>query len=287
MQQFLSRQIVIVAAPGMRWLASVLAERLNRLQHPVWKRERDAIVGTRLQQDVAAIQLASVVVVIDTVWFRCSKRGQHLMDAANDRRADIISIEEPTPGRVFTWSTNIHLVLPSTLGRTEVDALTLEVSERIRWLEGRVSQGIRAPVGGHGRYVFVSYTRQNDDIARRVREQLDRDRIGRWDYGDSPRAPSDYQPEIDKAIRRCHLMVVLLTPAWLQSPDCRHEASLAAALKKRCLWLLCGDLEPPEPVQDRDRFDFRSDHQEPALQRLAAEIYPSRRRSAHRAKIAP
>ena len=116
---------------------------------------------------------------------------------------------------------------------------------------------------------MLSYTRKDATLARRVRDHLKQELIVPWDYGDSPRTPTHYSPEIDDAIRRSSAMVVLLTAAWDQSQDCRYEAKQAAELSKRCVWLRCDETRPPWPVDDGDTLDFRPRQRSATLLQIA------------------
>jgi len=137
----------------------------------------------------------------------------------------------------------------------------------------------RGPVGRPGLFVMLSYRREKQkNLARLLRKQLEEATITLWDYGDSPRRETEFRCEIDTKIRESRAVIILLSRAWLESPECQHEAKLAAELQRRRIWLLCDDSRPPEDVDRADCFEFRLNHRKETLRQLPHIIFPSRRK---------
>jgi hypothetical protein len=137
----------------------------------------------------------------------------------------------------------------------------------------------RGPDGRPGLFVMLSYPRKgNVTLATLVREQLEREHVTAWDYGDAPRKQANYQDEVAAKIKDARVAIFLLSKAWLRSEECQREARIAAQLDKRRLWLLCDDSPPPEDAGPADRLDFRPRHRKKTLQQLARKIFPSRRK---------
>jgi hypothetical protein len=174
----------------------------------------------------------------------------------------------------------VHLDLPPQLDRDVVNKLIKQVSESIHRIEMVYSMNRpRGPVGRPGLFAMRSYARKGDDtLATKVREQLEREHVTLWDYGDAPRKQTNYQVELAAKIKDARVVIFLLSKAWLQSEDCQLEARQAAQLDKRRLWLLCDDSPRPEDADPADCLDFRPRHRNKTLQQLAHKIFPSRRK---------
>jgi hypothetical protein len=195
-------------------------------------------------------------------------------------RRGVITIwkRRPRPGEPYPWSSSVHLDLPEQLDTQSVDTLIKQVSDKINYIEEVYStNGLRGPVGRPGLFAMLSYRREQVDLARLVRNQLEKENITSWDYSAAPRRQANYRAELDGRIQASKVVIILLSQAWLQSEECQRESRHAADLHKRRLWLICDDTSPPEDADPADCVDFRPKHRKRTLQQLSHKVFPSRR----------
>jgi hypothetical protein len=271
----------ILGPPGTRRLQSQLQSGLNRMSHLIRKQPTGISASEVSKEERWAVAKAWTVVVIATPAFCRSVRGIELMQIRDGSRRGVITLSKkrPKPGETYPWTSKVLLDLPPQPDRDGVDKLIKQVSEWIHRIETVYStNGPRGPVGRPGLFAMLSYARKDDTLATKVREQLEREHITPWDYGDAPRKQTNYQDEVAAKIKDAKVVIFLLSKAWLQSEDCQREARLAAQLHKRRLWLLCDDSPRPEDAGRADCLDFRLRHRKKTLQHLAHKIFPSRRK---------
>lgn len=283
MEDVVSGFTYILGSPGTRELQRLLRDGLNRLQHLIRKPPTGVSESQELEEERWAVSVAWTVVVIATPAFCRSFRGRELMRIRDGVRRNVITIWErkPRPGEAYPWRSNVHLDLPEQLDTQSVDTLIKQVSDKINDVEKvYTTNGPRGPVGRPGLFAMLSYRRErvDRDLARLVRNQLERDNITSWDYSDAPRRQANYRAELEGRIQASRVVIILLSQAWLQSEECQWESRQAADLHKRRLWLLCDDSSPPEDADPADCFDFRAKHRKRTLQQLSHKIFPSRRK---------
>jgi alpha-tubulin suppressor-like RCC1 family protein len=95
------------------------------------------------------------------------------------------------------------------------------------------------------KYVFISYSSQNQDSARELRDVLDQNGIRCWMDIHSIRAGGDFGTEIRKAIDDCGLFVLLVSRESQNSQWVPKELNYAISTKKRIIPLLID----PYPVK--------------------------------------
>jgi hypothetical protein len=278
----------IVGPPGTRRLQSQLQSGLNRKSHLIRKQPIGVSASEVSREEVWAVENAWTVVVIATPAFCRSVRGKELMRKRDQKRWGVITLwkKRPKPGEAYPWSSKVHLDLPPQPNQDVIDNLIEQVSKWIHRIEMVYSTNrTRGPDGRPGLFAMLSYSRKgNVKLATNVREQLEREHVTVWDYGDAPRKQTNYQDklayqdELVAKIKDARVVIFLLSKAWLQSKDCQWEARQAAQLDKRRLWLLCDDSPRPEDADPADCPDLRPRHRKKTLQQLAHKIFPSRRK---------
>jgi hypothetical protein len=273
----------ILGPPETRRLQSQVQSGLNRMSHLNRKQPTGVSASEVSRLERWAVEKAWTVVVIATPAFCRSIRGQEVMKIRRNKRPlGVITLwkKRLKAGEAYLWSSSVDLDLPPQPDRDVVDKLIKQVSESIHRIEMvYATNRPRGPVGRTGLFAMLSYARKDDTHATKVREQLEREHITTWDYGDAPRKEMNYQDELAAKIKDARVVIFLLSKAWLQSEECQREARLAAQLDKRRLWLLCDDSPSPENAGPRpDCLDFRPRHRKKTLQQLAQKIFPSRRK---------
>jgi len=108
--------------------------------------------------------------------------------------------------------------------------------------------------------VFISYSRADSDLARRINEELQI--LGRttWFDQESIATGVNFQEEIFKGIENCDNFVFILSPKSIKSPYCADEVEHAFLLKKRFITILCREvkIEDLHPALARVQWiDFR------------------------------
>ena len=82
---------------------------------------------------------------------------------------------------------------------------------------------------------FVSYSRTDADAVRRLCEALVAQQREVWvDWRDIP-PTAQWRDEIRAAIDAASSVVFVISPAWIESQECRHELEHAAAQGKRLI----------------------------------------------------
>ena len=140
------------------------------------------------------------------------------------------------------------------------------IHHRIEMLRARPStRPATAPEGARGRYAFVSYASVDDDKAVELQHQLARMSIKTWDYSLAARNArvGHYREELAQTIGRATYVLVVLTSAWLDSPDCRSEVVRARESRRRCVWLRYEPCDPPTALESDVMVDLRMADGEP------------------------
>ncbi|MFN8150288.1 MAG: TIR domain-containing protein [Solirubrobacterales bacterium] len=112
--------------------------------------------------------------------------------------------------------------------------------------------------------VFLSYSREDSEIARRVYRGLAEAGIETWvDWRDIP-ATADWFEEIQEGIRESEVFVFLMSPASLDSQVCARELGTASEMEKRLIPVVIDDvsgLAIPEALARRQWIKLDSNGQ--------------------------
>lgn len=92
--------------------------------------------------------------------------------------------------------------------------------------------------------VYISYSRKDNEFARRLVDRFDREQINVWvDWKDIP-AGSEWDKEIQQGIENSDVFVFLLSPDSLKSEINARELKIATDYNKRLLPVVVRDIEP-------------------------------------------
>jgi WD40 repeat protein len=94
--------------------------------------------------------------------------------------------------------------------------------------------------------VFISYSRADSDLARKLNEALQIQGKTTWFDQESIASGTDFAEEIKQGIRASDNFLFILSPRSLKSPYCAQEVEYAAALKKRFVTVLHQPIEPTD-----------------------------------------
>lgn len=98
--------------------------------------------------------------------------------------------------------------------------------------------------------VFVSYSRTDADLARKLNGALQEQGKHTWFDQESIAPGADFQQEIYRGIEASDNILFVLSPASISSPYCADEVQYAASLNKRFVTVLARDIDtdllPPE-----------------------------------------
>ncbi|NET05942.1 MAG: TIR domain-containing protein [Symploca sp. SIO2B6] len=87
--------------------------------------------------------------------------------------------------------------------------------------------------------VFISYSRADSDLARKLNEELQLQGKTTWfDQESIALGSSDFQQEIYQGIKACDNFLFILSPRSINSPYCADEVEYAASLNKRFVTVL-------------------------------------------------
>lgn len=92
--------------------------------------------------------------------------------------------------------------------------------------------------------VFLSYSRENSDTAHKINDALQQQ--GKYTWFDQENIPdaTDFKEEIREGIEASDNFVFILSPASIKSPYCKEEVEYAISLNKRCVTILCREVDP-------------------------------------------
>ncbi|NES99106.1 MAG: TIR domain-containing protein [Sphaerospermopsis sp. SIO1G1] len=94
--------------------------------------------------------------------------------------------------------------------------------------------------------VFISYSRNDSDLARNLNDALQKQGKMTWFDQESIASGSDFQKEIEEGIKTCDNFLFILSPRSVNSPYCKQEVEYAASLNKRFVTLLYRELDPKD-----------------------------------------
>ena len=111
--------------------------------------------------------------------------------------------------------------------------------------------------------VFISYSRTDGDIARKLNESLQIAGKTTWFDQESIASGADFQQEIYGGIQNADNIVFILSPESILSPYCADEVEYAQKLGKRFITLLYREINPtdqPAALAAVQWIDFRANH---------------------------
>ncbi|WP_353931397.1 TIR domain-containing protein [Okeanomitos corallinicola TIOX110] len=86
--------------------------------------------------------------------------------------------------------------------------------------------------------VFISYSRTDSDLARKLNDALQKQGKMTWFDQESIAPGSDFAKEIEEGIKTCDNFLFILSPRSINSPYCKQEVDYAASLNKRFVTVL-------------------------------------------------
>lgn len=94
--------------------------------------------------------------------------------------------------------------------------------------------------------VFISYSRADSDMARRLNNALQTQGKTTWFDQESIASGTDFQREIYRGIQQCDNFLFILSPRSVNSPYCADEVDYAASLNKRIVTVLYRPVDPAD-----------------------------------------
>ncbi|MDJ0736839.1 MAG: TIR domain-containing protein [Nostocaceae cyanobacterium] len=91
--------------------------------------------------------------------------------------------------------------------------------------------------------VFISYSRADSDLARKLNDALQIQGKTTWFDQESIASGSDFQQEINRGINACDNFLFILSPRSVNSPYCKDEVEYAASLNKRFVTVLYREID--------------------------------------------
>ena len=91
--------------------------------------------------------------------------------------------------------------------------------------------------------VFLSYSRTDADMARKLNDALQKQGKRTWFDQESIAPGADFQQEIYRGIEASDNILFVLSPASIDSPYCADEVDYAASLNKRFVTILCREID--------------------------------------------
>ena len=111
--------------------------------------------------------------------------------------------------------------------------------------------------------VFVSYSRTDGDIARKLNENLQIAGKTTWFDQESIASGADFQKEIYEGIQNADNIIFILSPESILSPYCADEVEFAQKLGKRFITLLYREINTEQlhgALSAVQWIDFRANH---------------------------
>jgi mannose-1-phosphate guanylyltransferase len=106
--------------------------------------------------------------------------------------------------------------------------------------------------------IFFSYCREDSDIAQRLVASLKAAGADVWIDRLNIEPGLQWDATVEDALRRCSILLVVLSPAAVASANVRDEVSFALSERKRIIPILHRDCEVPFQLGRLQRIDFRS-----------------------------
>ncbi len=108
-----------------------------------------------------------------------------------------------------------------------------------RFIEDSIAQ-----IGQLSTEVFISYSRKDSDLARRLNNDLQTNDKTTWFDQESIAEGSDFETEIFKGIAQADNFLFIISPDAINSPFCAREVEYAASLSKRVITILWRETDP-------------------------------------------
>jgi hypothetical protein len=90
--------------------------------------------------------------------------------------------------------------------------------------------------------VFISYSRTDSDLARKINDALQFQGKTTWFDQESIAAGTDFQQEIYRGIENSDNFLFIISPSSVNSPYCGDEVEYAQQLNKRFVTILYRDV---------------------------------------------
>jgi hypothetical protein len=105
---------------------------------------------------------------------------------------------------------------------------------------------------------YIAYAESDESIAEQIAADLEKTGIASWlhDYG----AQVNWAGGVHPALTECGSLVVLLSPAALQSEAVESAWQFFKDKRKPVIIALAAAAEPPDAIRRSPRFDFTSDY---------------------------
>lgn len=114
---------------------------------------------------------------------------------------------------------------------------------------------------------FISYSRKDNTFAHRLAADLRAEGHTVWMDVSTLRAGQDWADEIDRAVRACDALILVVSPDSMKSEWVSKETILAMNLKKSVVPVMCRQTTLPVHLIDIQYIDFQNSYDE-ALQQL-------------------
>lgn len=108
--------------------------------------------------------------------------------------------------------------------------------------------------------VFISYSRKDSDLARKINDNLQITGKNTWFDQESIASASDFQKEIYKGIESADNFLFIISPDSVKSPYCEDEVNFAESKNKRIITVLSRDidlLDMPDALRKIQWIDFK------------------------------
>jgi hypothetical protein len=123
--------------------------------------------------------------------------------------------------------------------------------------------------------IFISYSRSDIEFVRRLARDLEQaGYVPWWDVADL-RGGQAWAAEIEKHVRECSAMIVVLSPEANRSEWVHKETLKAAELRKQIIPVMWRESEVPITLVDRHFVDFRRNYADGLGSLLQALSSPS------------
>lgn len=93
--------------------------------------------------------------------------------------------------------------------------------------------------------IFISHSTKNEDVAKQLRDELEKKHYKCFLSGDDLEADDDWHDEIWKALTGCHAFLGVVTKEFFDSAFCQQELGAALAFGKPRLLILHDATKPP------------------------------------------
>ncbi|NEP12331.1 MAG: toll/interleukin-1 receptor domain-containing protein, partial [Symploca sp. SIO2C1] len=94
--------------------------------------------------------------------------------------------------------------------------------------------------------VFISYSRADSDLARKLNDSLQMQGKTTWFDQESIASETDFQQEINQGIKACDNFLFILSPRSVNSTDCKEQVEYATSLNKRFVTVLHRQVNPAD-----------------------------------------